>query len=256
MRFSRRSRTGYYRPLAPSTVYGINLAGHMTDSSIWTLVPVSPASLSITSDTTIESIDQTAGGDIAYWKKLAAPLGDSFASIEFSGFVFTPGGGAGHDSFFTCEGGPAVRCNGTTWPAISCYAAVWAGNGFTGTIVWSWKVYRLLQSGISTTIQTIDSGSLGAGVTPAAGDLMRLDVLGSSTGTHGTLKLNGSTLSTWTDATISAVNTGYPGVGGAFVAQNGGSKIAMKNWKGGALSPIIPIVPNQWRGSGYWPGER
>ncbi len=255
-RFSRRTATGYYKPLSALTNYGIELADHMLDSSIWTVVPISPTCLSITSNSTIESIDANPGGDIAYWKALAAPLGDSFASIEFSGFVFTPGGGAGHDSFFSCEGGPAVRCNGTTWPAISCYAAVWSGNGFTGTIVWGWKVYRLLQNGASTTIQTIDSGSFGAGVTPAAGDLMRLDVLGSSTGTHGTLKVNGSTLSTWTDASISAVNTGYPGVGGAFVAQNGGSKIAMKNWRGGALSPVIPYVPSQWQGSGYWLGAR
>lgn len=129
--------------------------------------------------------------------------GATFAADHYSEITLAAVPTAGVQLFFQYV---MVRMNSTA----ACYLATTAPDVSTTTL----QLYKLDNAGAYTQI----GANITLGAAMAAGDVMRLEVVGTGL----TVKYNGSTVRTVTDSTIA---TGQPAIGGW--AQNGASDVPL-----------------------------
>lgn len=233
-------------PMRPKSAYGIGKTNGFNSvgaGQSWLKV-VSTDVFTILTDSTLKMLSNDAHNDFMFRQDYSAAMTDQFSQLKWQGLT------AGDFSLTVAGGGVTCRHNGTVWPTVSGYYFILTETSFTGSPVYSWEMGKYTGSGLSASRFVLNSGS----TTPSTGDLFKLAVTGTTP--LLTVTKNGSAFATATDTNPNPVLSGYPGLIGGVVAVSSNSWFSWSDWAGGPLNVTPVIVPNQWRGSGYWLGVK
>lgn len=236
-RFSRRSASGYYRPLGNLSAYGIGLSDPLTASTNWTKqVSTDPFAFTVAGLTTT---DNDAHSDFMYYTP-SPTMTDQFSQMKWKGITT-------HGGIPQTSGGVIVRHqNLGGWPAVKGYYFVLI---YTGS--YTYEMGRYVQSG-GTIART---ATLSGAFSPVANDVYKLEAIGSGTVTV-TVYVNGVSFTAFSDSSGARSLSGFPGIIGGVQAAGSGTLFTWDTWRGGAISPTLPTVYQQQRGSGIWLGVR
>lgn len=236
-KFSIRTASGMYRPLPYPSAYDIELQNQLTNGSIWTQ-EVSTNPFIIVDDSHITMKDADVKGGWMYW------AGNSGLTDQYSQITYLSSSGVA--PHVDC-GGLIVRHNpGSGFAATNSkgyYFLIVLNINPPFVFTWELGIYAGTASTYNYSVK--QSGTL----TLATNDVFKL----TAVGTVLTVYQNGSSLGTFTDGG-SGIPTGRPGLMGGREAADGTTRMLFKDPRLGSTATTVPVIPQQFRGSGYYFG--